>query len=277
MHARGSIPGFARVIPSTSPRCRSGRRVLPEENAPSAAPAGERIAAWLVHGLTASGAVFAFLALLAIQQQDWPLALLWLAAALAVDAFDGTFARWARVKTNAPRIDGDTLDLIVDYLNYVFVPTVLIWRAGLVPERLTPWLAAAILISALYNFARRDLKTEDNYFRGFPALWNVVAFYLFVSRAEPAVAAIAVAVLAALTFTSVRVVHPFRVREYGFWLPLIALIWAAATLALLWPGWTATLRSAWLGLSLATLAILIGMGFLSSFRRRGARGQEKSG
>ena len=123
-----------------------------------------RALAWLVHGLTASGAVFAFLALLAIEQRDWRLALLWLAAALAVDAFDGTLARWAHVKQRAPRIDGETLDLIIDYLNYVFVPTVLIWRAELVPPALAPWLAAAILISALYNFARRDMKTEDNYF-----------------------------------------------------------------------------------------------------------------
>src|SRR5919106_3710179 len=151
-----------------------------------------RVSAWMVHGLTASGAVFAFLALLAIEQRDWPLALLWLAAALAVDTFDGTLARWAHVKTRAPRIDGDTLDLIIDYLNYVFVPTVLIWRAELVPTALAPWLAAAILISALYNFARRDMKTEDNYFRGFPANWNVVAFYLWVARPGPEVGAIVV-------------------------------------------------------------------------------------
>ena len=276
--ARGSLPGVWSVIPSSPRSADQGVRDLSEKHASSTvAPAGGRIAAWLVHGLTATGAVFAFLALLAIQHEEWSLALLWLAAALAVDAFDGTLARWARVKTNAPRIDGDTLDLVIDYLNYVFVPTVLIWRAGLVPERLAPWLAAAILISALYNFARRDLKTVDNYFRGFPALWNVVAFYLFVTRPDPSVAAFAVMILAALTFTSVRVVHPFRVREYGFWLPLIALVWAGATAAMLWPGWSATLRSAWLDLSLATLAILAGMGFLSSFRQRSAEIAEKSG
>ena len=219
-----------------------------------------RVFAWAVHGLTASGAVFAFLALLAIEQRDWRLALMWLAAALAVDAFDGTLARWAHVKTRVPRIDGDTLDLIIDYLNYVFVPTVLIWRAGLVPERLAPWLAAAILISALYNFTRRDMKTEDNYFRGFPALWNVVAFYLFVTAPGPQAGALVVAALAALTFTSIPFVHPFRVRDYGRWLPALSLAWAAATLALIWPGWSPAAWTAlfWTSTILALLLLALG-------------------
>lgn len=225
-----------------------------------------RAFAWAVHGLTASGAVFAFLALIAIEERDWRLALLWLAAALAVDSFDGTLARWAHVKARAPRIDGETLDLIIDYLNYVFVPAVLIWRAELVPLALAPWLVSAILVSALYNFTRRDLKTEDNYFRGFPALWNVVAFYLFVTRPAPEAGAIIVAALAALTFTSVPFVHPFRVRDYGRWLPILALAWAAATLALIWPGWG---WQAWLALfwvSTVLVVVLLGLGALRGLR-----------
>ena len=226
----------------------------------------KRLLAYLVHAFTATGAVFAFLALLAIAEDNWRQALLWLAAALAVDGFDGTLARRAHVKTHAERIDGEVLDLIIDYLNYVFVPTVLIWQAGLVPPALAPWLASAILISALYNFARRDMKTEDNYFRGFPALWNVVAFYLFVTRPGPEAGAVIVLALAALTFTSVTFVHPFRVRDYGAFLPTLAFAWAAATLVLLWPGlageWRLALTwtSAVLGLS------LIGLGFLRAVR-----------
>ena len=225
-----------------------------------------RVRAWLVHAFTASGAVFAFLALLEIQQRDWRMALVWLAAALAVDAFDGTLARRAHVKTHAPRIDGDALDLVIDYLNYVFVPTVLIWLAGLVPPALAPWLAAAILVSALYNFARRDMKTEDNYFRGFPALWNVVAFYLFVVRPGPEAGAVVVLALAALTFTSVPFVHPFRVRDYGRWLPVLALAWAAATLALLWPDWQSPVRTALFWASTLLVLVLLGLGFLRGLR-----------
>jgi phosphatidylcholine synthase len=226
----------------------------------------KRALAWLVHGFTATGAVFAFLALLAIAEEDWRLALLWLAVALAVDAFDGTLARRAHVKTYADRIDGDTLDLIIDYLNFVFVPTVLIWQAGLVPPPLAPWLAAAILISALYNFARRDMKTEDNYFRGFPALWNVVAFYLFVTRPGPETGAVIVLGLAALTFSSVTFVHPFRVRDYGPWLPALATAWASATIALLWPDWSPQWRTGLIWVSSSLGLILIGLGFLRTLR-----------
>ena len=106
-----------------------------EQGAPESASAESPILGWLVHLLTATGAVLAFLALLAIEDRDWRLALLWLAAALAIDSVDGTLARRLRVKARVPGIDGDTLDLIVDYLNYVFVPTVLIWRAGTGPGR----------------------------------------------------------------------------------------------------------------------------------------------
>ena len=225
-----------------------------------------RILAWTVHLLTAGGAVFALLALLAVERQDWRAALLWLAAALAVDSVDGSLARRARVKTEAARIDGDTLDLIVDYLNYVFVPTVLIWRAGLVPLVLAPLLASLILISSLYIFARRDLKTEDHYFRGFPALWNLVAFYLFVARPGAEAGALLVAAFVALSFAPVHFVHPFRVRDYGRKLPVAALAWAAATLALLWSGWSPPARQIVFALSIILLIILMALGFARTVR-----------
>src|SRR4051812_26669913 len=151
----------------------------PISDAPPPASLGARAAAWSVHAFTASGVVLAMLALLAVERGAWTAALAWLGVALIVDGVDGSFARAARVKERAGRIDGDALDLIIDYLSYVFVPALFIWRAGLVPADLGLWLVAAILASALYCFARRDMKTADNYFRGFPALWNVVALYLY--------------------------------------------------------------------------------------------------
>ncbi len=227
---------------------------------------GGTIAAWLVHAFTASGVVIALVALVAIERGDFRQALLWLVLGLAVDAFDGSLARWARVKERAARIDGDTLDLIIDYLNYVFVPAVLILRAGLVPPGLAPFLAGLILVSALYNFTRRDLKTHDNYFRGFPALWNVIAFYFFVAQPGALVAVTVIVVLAGLTFAPVNFVHPFRVRDFGRLLPLLSLVWAAATALLLWPGWDSGAHRLILAFSLITAAILVGMGFWRTFR-----------
>ena len=223
-------------------------------------------AAWLVHLFTASGVVLALLALEATHRGEWRLALLWLLAALAVDGVDGTLARLARVKEVVPRIDGEAFDLIVDYLNYVFVPAVFIARAGLVPEALALPLAAAILLSSVYVFVRRDMKTEDNYFRGFPALWNVVALYLYAAQPGPALGAVVVALFAILSFAPIRFVHPFRVQDYQPWLRLLALLWAAATLALLWPGWSPTAGQAWLSASLALAGIMLALGLVRSLR-----------
>lgn len=222
--------------------------------------------AWLVHLLTASGAVLALLALAAIEARDWTLAFLWLGAALAIDGVDGSLARAVRIKERLPRIDGAALDLVIDYLNYVFIPTLFIWRAGLLPEPLALPLAAAIQISSLYVFARADMKTEDGYFRGFPALWNVVAFYLYVTAADPVVGAVVAGLLVAATFAPIHFVHPFRVRDYGIWLPLAAILWAAATLALLWPDWSPDARSGLLWTSAISGLLLIGLGLLRTVR-----------
>jgi phosphatidylcholine synthase len=244
-----------------------GRR---EAEGPAASPGGAA-AAWLVHLFTATGVVIAYLALAAVMRGEFREALMWLILGLVIDGVDGSLARWARVKERAPRIDGDTLDLIIDYLTYVFVPAVLIVRAGLVPEALAPWLAGLILVSALYDFTRRDLKTTDNYFRGFPALWNLVAFYLLIGEADPGVGMIVVVALAALTFAPVHFVHPFRVTDYGKWLPALAALWAAATAALLWPDWGADVQRALLAVSLATAGILFALGLLRTFRGPRAR------
>lgn len=224
------------------------------------------ILAWLVHLLTASGAVLALLALGAIAERNWALALAWLLAALAVDGVDGSLARLARVKQRVPRIDGATLDLVVDYLNYVFIPTAFIWQAGLLPAAWAAPLAAAIQLSALYVFARSDMKTEDDYFRGFPALWNVVALYLFAAQLAPATNAGIVVLLVLMSFAPVHFVHPFRVRDYGIWLPLLAVLWAAASAPLLWPHWDLPIRAFLLWTSAVSGVVLIALGLWRSVR-----------
>lgn len=222
--------------------------------------------AWAVHGFTASGALLALLALAAIGQGNPRLALLWLMAALVVDGIDGTLARMARVKHHAARIDGDALDLVVDYLTYVFVPAVLIWRSALLPPGWALPLAGLIMVSALYTFARRDMKTEDQYFRGFPALWNLVAFYFLLLRPDPALATGTVLLLALLTFVPIHVVHPFRVRDFQPWLMALALVWAVATAGLLSPAWGPAVAAALRILSLSTAAVMMAMGLVRTIR-----------
>lgn len=239
-----------------------------EERAPTSPNTGglRTAAAWGVHVFTGSGVVLALLALLAVEDREFGLALLWLLIALAIDGVDGSLARWARVKERAARIDGDTLDLVVDYLTYVFIPTLFILRAELVPPSLALLLAALIQYSSLYLFARTDMKTDDGYFRGFPALWNLVAFYLFVTQPGQAAGAGIVLLFVVLTFAPVHFVHPFRVRDYGKMLPALSVLWALATVALLWPGWSAGVRTALLFVSGATGLLLIALGLIRTLR-----------
>jgi phosphatidylcholine synthase len=222
--------------------------------------------AWAVHVLTASGAVLAFLAFVAVEQDRFRLALLWLGAALIVDGVDGPLARRLGVIRRTPTIDGATLDLVVDYLTYVFVPAILIYRAGLVPASYAPVAVGAILVSSLYIFARTNMKTADNFFLGFPALWNVIAFYLFMLQPGEPVGAIVVGVFLALTFAPLHFVHPLRVLGYQPWLAGITALWGVSSLALLLPDWSAPWKHALLAVSLVGAGALIAIGALRTLR-----------
>lgn len=223
-----------------------------------------KLAAWGIHLLTASGAVIALLALLAINRGDLQFALLWLFAALAIDAVDGTMARAVRVRDVVPRIDGEALDLIVDYLNYVLIPAWFIIEARYLPSELSLPLTAAILLSSLYVFARRDMKTDDGYFRGFPALWNVVAFYVLALEPSPAVAAGSIAMLVGMTFAPVHVIHPFRAREFWPLGPILALVWTVSTLGILIPAFVP--KTIFVFASLACATALVALGLLRTVR-----------
>lgn len=191
--------------------------------------------AFAVHIFTAAGAALGFLALLAAFERRWTAMFCFLGIALFVDGIDGTFARKYRVAEVLPRWSGDVLDLVVDFVNYVFVPAYAIAASGLLPTALTIPAGLVIVVTSALYFADCNMKTPDNYFRGFPALWNAVAFYLFVLKPVPWLAAAAIIVLAILTFVPFKFVHPFRVARLRA-LTLAALVlWAVlASVALVY-------------------------------------------
>lgn len=242
--------------------------VMTKKSADVSVPGGQWLA-WGVHLLTACGAALAVLAFDAVFRGDYRQALLWLLAALALDGVDGTLARMAKVKDRLPRVDGDALDLVIDYLTYVVIPALIIWRMDVLPDYLALPLTAMIMMSSLYVFARRDMKTDDGYFRGFPALWNIVALYVVIAPPSRTAATAIVAGLVLLTFAPVHVAHPFRVRDYGVWLPALAVAWAAATAALLLPDLGESIAQTLISVSLGSAAIIVGMGLLRTLR--GAR------
>src|SRR3984957_5130016 len=147
---------------------------------PAAAAPQLTTAAFAVHIFTASGAACALLALIAAVRSDWPQMFVWLGVALIIDGADGAFARRLRVAEVLPRWSGDVLDLVVDILNYVFVPAYALVTSGLLPSSLAVTLGALIVITASLYFADRWMKTADYYFRGFPSIRNVGAFCLLL-------------------------------------------------------------------------------------------------
>jgi phosphatidylcholine synthase len=187
-----------------------------------------RLGAASVHLLTATGAVLALLALRAVQAGDWQMMFVWLGIALAVDAIDGPVARLVGVKVLLPRFSGERLDLIVDYLTYVVVPAFALTQMALLPEVASLPAAIAILLSSLFHIADLNSKTEEGYFVGFPAIWNIVLFYLFVLEPAPLISLLIVAFFVALTFVPILAVHPFRVGRLRPLTCLVTLIWTGA-------------------------------------------------
>jgi phosphatidylcholine synthase len=166
--------------------------------------------AWLIHFYTASGAVAAFLGVIAVLDERYRDAFLWMVVATLIDATDGWLARRLAVRERVPAIDGARLDDIVDYLTFVFLPVLLLYRAEVLPVGWGVGVAAAVLLSSACGFAAVDAKTDDHFFTGFPSYWNIVALYLVAAGLSPAVNALVLLILSGLVFWRVRYVYPTR-------------------------------------------------------------------
>ncbi len=183
-----------------------------------------RAAAFSVHIFTALGAGVALMALLEAVREHWAAMFWWLGVALVIDAVDGPIARRLDVGRLQPNWSGDILDLVVDFVTYVFVPAYAITASGLLLPLAAPLLGIGIAVTGALYFADRRMKSADNHFRGFPGLWNIAAFYLFLLHGPPVLSSLGIAVLIASTFLPFHVVHPVRVvRLRALTLSLIAI------------------------------------------------------
>ena len=190
--------------------------------------------ALLVHLLTASGAVFAMLAMLAAVEEKWSMMFLWLVVAFFVDGIDGPLARKYHVKKNAPLFDGVLLDLIIDYLTYVFVPAYALFKSGLLPGW-TGWIVIIVITfaSALY-FAIATMKTEDNSFLGFPGCFNMAVLVFFAIEPNFWIILAITLILAVAMFLPIKFVHPTRTKRWRALTLPMALAW---TFFAAWAAW----------------------------------------
>ena len=190
-----------------------------------------RTMAFGIHIFTALGGAVALMAMLEAVREHWALMFGWLGVALLIDGIDGPLARRFDVERVLPNWSGDTLDLVVDFVTYVFVPAYAITASGLLIPLATPLLGAAIVVSGALYFSDKRMKGDDNHFRGFPALWNAAAFYLFLLKPPAAVGSLLLACLVVLTFVPFRVIHPLRTIRFRTFNLAAILVWA--TLAII--------------------------------------------
>lgn len=199
-----------------------------------------RYVASVAHVFTALGAVCALFATLALIDLRFERMFLWLGLALVIDGLDGTVARWVDVEQRLPRFSGERLDLVIDYVTFVFIPALALLRAELLTGVIGYLLAAGILMSSLFHFSDVESKDAAHQFVGFPAVWNLVAFYLFAFDATEVWACIVVALCIILTFVPMKWIHPLRV---AFLRPVTLAItagWALAAMAVVVRGFPAT-------------------------------------
>jgi len=191
-----------------------------------------RLKAWGAHGFTATGVVIAFLATIALFEGRPQACLLWLGVALVVDGLDGALARKVNVQTVLAHFDGSTLDLVIDYLTYVFIPALFIYFYIPLPHFTVLLGVSIILVSSLFCFCNVNMKSKDNYFVGFPAAWNVVALCMYILASSAWVNLVTIIGLGLLTLTQMKFLHPFRVRKF---MPIniaVTAIWLLCSLSL---------------------------------------------
>jgi phosphatidylcholine synthase len=191
---------------------------------------------YLVHGFTASGAALGFLALVAAVEGNAALCFVWLGIALIVDGVDGAFARRIDIGTRVPNISGDTLDLVVDFTTYVFVPAALLYYSGKWSPAVSMFAALVIVVTAALYFADKRMKTPDKWFAGFPGVWNIVVFYLILYPPNDWFFVAIVLFFAIGQALPIVFVHPFRVKQWKLMTLFTCGIWLVACASAVWQG-----------------------------------------
>lgn len=219
----------------------------------------DKILAWFVHIFTASGLLAGFMALLAIEARNWRSAMLWLLVCQFVDGVDGSLARWFKVKQVLPRMDGKSIDYVVDFATYAVIPAYFFFKAELaIPELNLACAFLILLVSAVY-YGIDGMITDDYHFVGFPVLWNLFVFYVvFVFQFPPWLNTLMVLLFAILHFVPIKFAYPSRTHRLR---KLTLFVTAVALVNILLISWIYPERS-W-GLTFSAILVMIYFGGLA--------------
>ncbi len=218
--------------------------------------------AWLAHAYTCLGLLCAGLTLAAGARGDARGAFFWMLLALAIDATDGPIARRLDAAEHLPHVDGAMLDNLVDFVNYAVCPTVLLYALELLPAKALA-LGAVPLVASAYGFARRDAKTADGFFVGFPSYWNLVVFYAWCLQVSAGWLSVWIILFGVLTFIPVRYPAPFRARPLrwltdplcGAWILSLVALYAQMPEPAGWLVWLSLLYAVYYGAAALVLTV----------------------
>ncbi len=185
----------------------------------------EKIVALFVHLLTGFGALAGFFALISVMNNNQSNAFLWLGLAFLIDSVDGTLARKFNVKKNFPNIDGKMLDSIIDFFNYVIVPAITIYWFKLVPDNFLILIPSILILVSIYSYVNLNVMTSDNYYNGFPAIWNVVVLYFYIFGSSQFSNLIILILLIILKFSPLKCIHPLRVKKLRIISIFFTIVW----------------------------------------------------
>ena len=185
----------------------------------------EKFLGILVHLLTGFGIIAGYFALIAVMNNNQKEAFLWLGLAFLIDSIDGTLARKFNVKKNLPNIDGKMLDSIIDFFNYVIIPSIMIYWFRYVPDQFSLLIPAILIFISIYSYVNLNILTNDNYYNGFPAIWNVIVLYFYIFGTSQNVNLILLTLLIFLKFSPLKCIHPLRVKRFKNLSIIFAIIW----------------------------------------------------
>jgi len=185
----------------------------------------DRFLGILVHLLTGFGIVAGFFALIAVLNNNQKEAFLWLGLAFLIDSIDGTLARKFNVKKNLPNIDGKMLDSIIDFFNYVIIPSVMIYWFKYLPVQFNILIPVILIFISIYSYVNLNILTKDNYYNGFPAIWNVVVLYFYIFETSQNTNLILLILLILLKFCPLKCIHPLKVKKLRYLSIIFTIIW----------------------------------------------------
>ena len=189
--------------------------------------------AWSVHLLTCSGLIAGFLALICVFKNDETSAFLFLGLALLIDAVDGTLARKFKVSIFVKNIDGKMLDSVIDFFNYIIIPSVMIYWFKFVPSPFEIIIPSIILIVSAISYSNNNLMTSDNFYKGFPCIWNILLFYLYLFDLSQVYNLFLISACILLKFIPIKFIHPLRVNKYRRYSAIFMVLWFISSLKIL--------------------------------------------